>query len=443
MLLLQEIQCSFQPSDLQFGFLSNRGTREASLLVQETAQYYMSSRSPLFVANLDARKCFDKLWHAGVLLRASDHMSSRSWGLLAFWYGQLTARVRFGDVLSDTFEVRRGVRQGALLSPCPCLTNMHLLPLIQQLDDSSLGPSVLGHHVPVVVYADDLLLMSNNACHLQKMLNIVSNFSVQWRMEFINPNPTKTKSHCFIFGANLLAQQPEWRLCGQTLACKEQTEHLGIQLSSELGGRGHVNARIRRARGAFFGLAPAGIFNPRLPAPDKVYLWNTVVSPALLFGCSLCFLRSADVALLESRQATAIKAALHLPRTAHHSALLDALRMPSVHEVLRRASFHVFRDAFHGQHRLRSIFLSSVARIALNATAACGAGSFVNHVLALCGGNLEALLQVAGGRVGRELVRVPRATSGLADSLRWLLSRNDANSWSIVRLLVMPDMQGD
>ena len=441
MLLLNEIGCSFKPSDLQFGFLRNRGTREASLLVQETAQDHMSRRSPLFVANLDARKCFDRLWHAGVLLRASDHMSLRSWALLAFWYDQLTARVRFGDVMSDTFEVRRGVRQGALLSPC--LTNMYLLPLIQQLDGSNLGPLVYGHHVPVVAYADDLLLMSSNTRDLQGMLDIVSNFSVKWRLEFVNLNPVMTKSHCFIFGANLLAQQPEWHLCGQTLACKEQTEHLGIQLSSELCAGNHVNARIRRGRGAFFGLTPAGIFSSRLPAPDKVFLWRAVVSPALLFGCSLCFLRSADVALLESWQATAIKAALHLPRTAHHSALLDALRMPRVHEVLRCALFNAFRDAFRGQHRLRSILSSSLACVALNATSACGTGSIVNYMLALCGGSLETLLQVAGGKVGRELVRAPRASCGITDSLRWLLTMNDADSWSLIRLLVMPDIQGD
>ena len=162
------------------------------------------------------------------------------------------------------------------------------------------------------------------------------------------------------------------------------------------GSISHVDARIRRARGAFFGLTPAGKFNPRLSPADKVYLWRAVVSPALLFGCSLCFLRSGDIARLQSWQATAIKAALRLPRTAHHSALLAALRVPSVQDVLRRALFNAFRDVFRGQHRLSSILTSGIARAALSATSACDTSSLVSHMLVLCGGNLATLLRVAG-----------------------------------------------
>ena len=75
-------------------------------------------------------------------------------------------------MLSDTFDVRRGVRQGQGALLLPCRINLFLLPLqIQQLDDSGLGLSVHGHHIPVVVCADDLLVMSNNVRGLQKMLD--------------------------------------------------------------------------------------------------------------------------------------------------------------------------------------------------------------------------------------------------------------------------------
>ena len=146
---------------------------------------------------------------------------------------------------------------------------MFLLPLIQQLDDSSLGAIVYGHHIPVVAYADDLLVMSDNTRNLQAMLDIVTGFSVTWRVEFTHKEPRMTKSHCFIFGAEFLARTPQWQLCGQTLQCREETEHLGVQLRSQLNGADHVTARINRGRGAFFGLTPAGMFSPCLPAADK------------------------------------------------------------------------------------------------------------------------------------------------------------------------------
>ena len=109
-------------------------------------------------------------------------------------------------MLSDAFDVRRGLIQGALVSPC--LANLFLLPLIQQLDDSGLGPSLYGngHHIPVVAYADDLLVMSNNVRNLQQLLDIVTNFSVSSRLDFVRTNHHLTKSNCFIFGLELLAQ---------------------------------------------------------------------------------------------------------------------------------------------------------------------------------------------------------------------------------------------
>ena len=138
MLLLEEINCSFKPSELQFGFICHRGTREASLLVQEAAQHCISRKVPLFAANLDARKCFDRLWQAGVLLRASDHLSLRSWALLAFWYGQLNyCASPFQRGAVRRFRCAPWGEAGGLLSPC--LTNIFLLPLMQQLDVSSLG----------------------------------------------------------------------------------------------------------------------------------------------------------------------------------------------------------------------------------------------------------------------------------------------------------------
>ena len=211
-----------------------------------------------------------------------------------------------------------------------------------------------------------------------------------------------------------------------------------MQLRPQLQGAAQVNSRIHRGRGAFFGLTPAGMFNPHLAAADKAFLWRAVVSPALLYGCALCFMRSVDIARLESWQATAIKSALRLPRQAHHTALLAALHIPNVQDLLRRALFNAFRDEFREEHRLRGVLLSTLARAALNVSSACNTGSIVNHMLMLCGGNMTALLQVAGGHVCRELLHSPRPICGFTDSLKWLLTQNSADAWALIRLMVIP-----
>ena len=116
-LLLSELTESFSPSDLQFGFLENRGTSQASLLVTETAQWHVKRGSPVFAANLDARKCFDRIWHDGLFFRLRKLLSPRSWHLLVMWYRHLTAYVIYAGHRSGCFDITRGTRQGAILSP--------------------------------------------------------------------------------------------------------------------------------------------------------------------------------------------------------------------------------------------------------------------------------------------------------------------------------------
>ena len=215
MLVLDELETSFTPHELQFGFVAQRGTTEATLLAGETILWNRSRGLPVYAANLDARKCFDEIWHDGLFQRLVAHLCPRSWLLMVTWYRRLTAHVTFGGSISGTFRVRRGTRQGAILSPI--FANVFLQPLLATLDESDLGADLYGHHVPAICYADDLLLLSTNANHHGALLQIVGDFARCWRLELVHPEPARTKSHCIIFGGELLAGEPRWCLSGQQL----------------------------------------------------------------------------------------------------------------------------------------------------------------------------------------------------------------------------------
>lgn len=432
LLILDELLSSFTPHDLQFGFVSKRGTAEASLLVGETIQRSRRVGLPVFAANLDARKCFDRIWHDGLFYRLIQHLSVNCWLLIVKWYRHLTAKVTFGGTSSEEFSVARGTRQGAILSPA--FANVFLYPLLASLDNSGCGAYPHQHHVPGVCYADDLLLMSTNAAHLSTLLGLVSNFARDWRLEFVNPDSEKTKSHCVIFGGELLARSPTWILSGQQLQTRSQSEHLGVTLDSRLTAARHVDQRVNRARAAFYGLAPAGMLAKGLSPLDKAYLWKTVVLPTLVSGCSTAPLRPSDVERLDGVQAAYVKAAFGLPPSAHHSALLTAAEISSVSEYLRNAIFCTFRSALTSQHRLQQVLVSSLAKLALHPSAL--EGSFLYQVYQMHNGDFRAILELAaGGAVDTDRVRAPRMPDGLVDSLRLVLRGNCEVSRRLLRLL--------
>ena len=251
---------------------------------------------------------------------------------------------------------------------------------------------------------------------LQKLLNIVERFARTWRISFTHPDPKLTKSHCLVFGASLLSSTPVWMLCNQRLDVKTTSVHLGVTMDACLQGSLHTENRIKRARGAFYAMTPAGILSSRLSPSDKVFLWRTVALPALLFGCEVAPLRAADVQRLEKCQASCLKAALGLPQYAHHTALLIALGVPTIRQLLREGVLRTLRSSFRDDHRLRQALVRAIGEFTRRPSSL--GGSFVGLAADLCGGHLETLLNVTNGCISRSLVSAPSCADGIADSIK-------------------------
>jgi len=83
--------------------------------------------------------------------------------ILVFWYANQTFHVKWDNVLSATFYVGNGVRQGDILSPF--LFNVYMDDLSSQLNVNVnvnktntgclVGESIVNH----LMYADDLVLL--------------------------------------------------------------------------------------------------------------------------------------------------------------------------------------------------------------------------------------------------------------------------------------------
>ena len=87
----------------------------------------------------------------------------------------------------DSFPINCGVKQGGILSPY--LFNQFIDDLISECTDLNKGALFGNLNVSILVYADDILLISPVDSHLQQMLDVWSYFSEKWRITF---NPSKS-----------------------------------------------------------------------------------------------------------------------------------------------------------------------------------------------------------------------------------------------------------
>ena len=104
--------------ELQFEFQQDTSTNMCTWLAVETIEYYLRNGSDVFACVMDMTKAFDKLQHSKLLWKLVEKgVPPIFLRLLLEMYEKQQANVRWNGVLSNSFPVKNGVKQGAVLSP--------------------------------------------------------------------------------------------------------------------------------------------------------------------------------------------------------------------------------------------------------------------------------------------------------------------------------------
>ena len=120
---------------------------------------------------MDYVKAFDcmdhnKLWKILKEMGIPDHLTC----LLRNLYAGPEAIVTTGQGTTDWFQIRKGVRQGCILSPC--LINLYAEYIMQnaRLDEAQAGIKIAGRNINNLSYADDTILMAESEEELKSLL---------------------------------------------------------------------------------------------------------------------------------------------------------------------------------------------------------------------------------------------------------------------------------
>ncbi len=115
-LILGKINAIFNFSSNQFGYKKHSSCKHASFVINESRQYFVNGKSPLYIINLDMKKAFDKLWRNGLFLKLIDKLDDKFWRALVNYYETSTGMVKLDGRVSGEFKIMDGVKQGGVLS---------------------------------------------------------------------------------------------------------------------------------------------------------------------------------------------------------------------------------------------------------------------------------------------------------------------------------------
>ena len=113
----------------------------------------------------------------------------------------------------------------------PILFSLFINGLAKKINAETKGIKVGERRVRLLLYADDIVLLAESAKDLQKMLDIVTQYSRQWRFRV---NPKKGKSEVMLFGRKPRNKDRKWKLAGVEIGETSMYKYLGIELRSGL-----------------------------------------------------------------------------------------------------------------------------------------------------------------------------------------------------------------
>ena len=147
--------------DVQAGFRKGRGTRDQIANICWIIKKSRKFQKNIYFSFIDYAKAFDcldhnKLWKILKEMGIPDHLTC----LLTNLYAGQEATVRTGHETTDWFQIRKGVCQGCILSPC--LFNLYAEYIMRNsgLDETQAEIKIAGRNINNLRNADDTILMA-------------------------------------------------------------------------------------------------------------------------------------------------------------------------------------------------------------------------------------------------------------------------------------------
>ncbi len=269
-------------SMFQFGFREDCCTTDNVYILNKVMASYRNKKRKLYMCYIDFKKAFDKVWRAGLLLKILKlGITGKFYQAIKSMYTENFTAVKVNGRVTDFFECSLGVRQGDSLSPT--LFNLYINDLGHMFNTDDSEPAMYGDiKVGCLMYADDLVILSDSKKGMQNSLNKLSNYCKKWKLE-INVN----KSKIMIGSQKKAANEESFYIDTQELEQVHTYKYLGLEISSN--GSMHL-AQDRLAKQglkAWFYIRN-NLYSAKVwPVNVFIKSFDTVVKPIILYGSEI------------------------------------------------------------------------------------------------------------------------------------------------------------
>ena len=215
----------------QGGFRKGRSCVDQAFILHGLAKNAISKNDDLYACFIDLRKAFDCVCRDMLMYKLLvTGINGKMYFILKSLYdGQKTqSSIRVNNQLTDWFLTGLGVKQEDSLSPVLFL--MFVNDLAVELKNMNIGCKLGDKKLPILLYADDIVLLSNDTDELQLMLNHVYEWCNKWLMS-VNLD----KTNIMHFRKNEKARNMyEFKYGDQSIEYTDCYKYLGLYFDEHL-----------------------------------------------------------------------------------------------------------------------------------------------------------------------------------------------------------------
>jgi len=234
----------------QIGFRKGFRTSDHVFTLKTLVDKSLFEKKKLYACFVDFKKAYDSVWRNGLFLKMLNAGISKGFvELMMDMYSKLTCCVQINGGISNYFETLVGLKQGCNLSPA--LFNIFVNDIINNMNNIENDAPYLGtNQISCLLYADDLVLLSESKEGLQKSIDNLDSYSKKW---FLEVNFKKTKCLTFSKGRKNKAHD-YFKLGEQTIENCESYCYLGVIFCRSGSMKMASKALYDKAYGAMFSL---------------------------------------------------------------------------------------------------------------------------------------------------------------------------------------------
>jgi len=207
-------------TDSQLGFRKGKGTKDAIFQFRTVMERVTQVNKKVYACFIDYQKAFDRINHEKLLvIMEKAGIPDLERKLIKSLYWNQYAVIRTKDGKSRKICIRRGVRQGCIISPI--LFNLYSEYMMQEIHEKRKGIEIGGRIYNNLRYADDAVVMTDNEADLQDLVSTVNDVCKDYGMA-MNVKKTKTMvinksrdTQCSVMvDGNILEQVSQYKYLG-------------------------------------------------------------------------------------------------------------------------------------------------------------------------------------------------------------------------------------